>query len=194
MSIYINSDNQINRLYRLLPLYKSFVFHNVFFETNSSDLQLNIIINGLNIKNKRKRINYIYDEACKLIDDSVCGKNICGFKNGKCYLQIQRRDGKCNGCCRLCIYQTDNGCSTKNLACKLFNCSFVKSRYETIGFDELKLLKLLSIRQRIIVKSDYFSSREEVLEDLYFGSLVVAIFKMTYRFLKRMNFSKHKIN
>ena len=31
----------------------------------------------------------------------------------------------------------------------------------------LKILKVLSIRQRFVVKSDYFSLREDVLKDLY---------------------------
>ena len=57
----------------------------------------------------------------------------------------------------MCKYQTNHGCSTNNLACKLFNCSEVIKRYEVITYKDLKLLKVLSLKNQFIVKSDYFS-------------------------------------
>lgn len=114
----------------------------------------------------KKRITYIYDNSCKLVDDNTKNINICGFKNGKCYVQQRLKSVKCNGCCRMCIYQTKRGCPTKNLVCKLFNCSEVASRYDVIKYEDLKLLKLLSLKNRIIIESDYFSKREDVLKDL----------------------------
>ena len=59
--------------------------------------------------------------------------NICGFINNKCFVQRKNNSNNCNGCCRLCIYQSSNGCTTNNLTCKLFNCSEVKKRLRYIN-------------------------------------------------------------
>ena len=143
-------------------------------------------INGLNIKNRYKRITYVYDTACSIIDSNTKGLNVCGFKNNKCYIQQKQNNGKCNGCCRLCKYQNSNGCPTKNLACKLFNCSEVKKRYKTIEYKDLAILKLLSLKNRLIVKSDYFSTREEVLKDLYAYTLTYSILRIFFRSIRNL--------
>ena len=81
------------------------------------------------------------------------------------------------------MYQTNKGCPTKNLSCKLFNCSEVTSRYNTIKYDDLKILKLLSLKNRIIIKSDYFSKREDVLKDLYAYTLSYSTLRILYRLI-----------
>lgn len=144
------------------------------------------MINGLNIKNRYKRITYVYDTACSIIDSNTKGLNVCGFKNNKCYIQQKQNNGKCNGCCRLCKYQNSNGCSTKNLACKLFNCSEVKKRYKTVEYKDLDILKLLSLKNRLIVKSDYFATREEVLKDLYAHTLTYSILRILFRSIRNL--------
>jgi hypothetical protein len=45
------------------------------------------------------------------------------------------------GCCRICIYKSSKGCPSKNLACKLFNCSEVYKRRTVISYKDLKTLK-----------------------------------------------------
>lgn len=169
---------------RFLFLYKSFLFRFVTFTTDSEELQDQIIVNALNIKNRKKRITYIYDSACKIIDDYNAFENICGFKNCQCYLN--RNTKYKYGCCRLCKYKSDTGCPTSNLACKLFNCSEVCSRRKVIKYEDLKILKVLSIRQRFVVKSDYFSLREDVLKDLYCYTLTFAIIRIILRLFKNI--------
>ena len=68
----------------------------------------------------------------------------------------------------MCIYQGKKRYMTKNLTRKLFTCSEVEKRYKIIKFDDLKILKFLSFRNRIILKHDYFSKREDVINDLYY--------------------------
>lgn len=179
MYLKLDNNKQIKKFYRLLSLYKSIIFKFVKFKTSNSDKNINLIIEALNIKNRKERITFVYDEACKLIDNQVNGKNICGFENCKCY--TQRNNSYKYGCFRMCRYKTNSGCSTKNLACKLFNCSEVKKRYKVIEYDDLKILKLLSIRQRFIVKSDYFTLRENVLKDLYSYSFIYSSIKIILR-------------
>ena len=164
--------------YIFIPIYKSALFKFCKFETKSKDKQDIIIINALNIKKRKKKITYIYDETCKYIDEFYGNKNICGFKNCKCYANLK------NGCCRKCLYKTDKGCSTKNLACKLFNCSEVYCRIKTIKFEDLRILKVLSFRQRLLVKSDYFSLRKDVLKDLYSYSITYSTIRIVIRLIK----------
>ena len=153
-------------------LYKSIFFKFINFTTD--DEELKPIVQGLNIKNRHKRITYVYDKSCEIIDTTNC-PNACSFKGNKCLVQQLLDNGKCNGCCRICHYQSSKGCTTKNLTCKLFNCSEVRKKYKLVTYDDLTILKLLSYRQRVILRHDYFSSREEVLYDLYSYSLIYSI-------------------
>lgn len=187
----VKNTKQLNNFYKLLPIYKSFIYRPVEFIVEDDKFKIQKIVYALNIKSRRKRISYVFDEACREIDELFKEKNICGFKNGKCYLQRKNHSPEFNGCCRKCRYQSCEGCITKNLACKLFFCSEVKKRHKVIEFDDIKILRCLSIRQRLIVKSDYFSKRDEVLKDLYFNSICIATIRMIWR-LKR-NLGKHKI-
>ena len=183
--IKINNKKDYNKFLQKLFLYKSIFYYNTLFkvDTKIDDKMLTYIIEALNIKNRKRRITYIYDNSCKMIDDST-PKNMCGFKNGKCYLQRSSKSKNCNGCCGKCLYQSKEGCPTKNLACKLFNCSEVKSRYNMIRAEDLKLLRLLSLKNQLIIKSDYFSTREDVLKDLYAYTLTYSTIRVVYRLIK----------
>ena len=184
--ITINNYNDYNKFLKKINIYKSILYYNTLFEVknNINEKNIDYITNALNMKNRKKRIEYVYDQSCKLIDRKNQGINICGFENGKCWVQRKIKNGKCNGCCRKCIYQTSNGCSTKNLSCKLFNCTEVRSRYNVIRYNDLKLLRLLSKKNQIIIKSDYFSKREDVLKDLYSYSLIYSTFRIVYRLIR----------
>ena len=187
-TIVIESKEDYTKFIKRIILYKSILYINTEFqvERNQINDKLQQMINGLNIKNRYKRITYVYDTACSIIDSNTKGLNVCGFKNNKCYIQQKQNNGKCNGCCRLCKYQNSNGCPTKNLACKLFNCSEVKKRYKTIEYKDLAILKLLSLKNRLIVKSDYFSTREEVLKDLYAYTLTYSILRIFFRSIRNL--------
>ena len=184
--ITINNYKDYNKFLKKINIYKSILYYNTLFEVknNINEKNIDYITNALNMKNRKKRIEYVYDQSCKLIDRKNQGINICGFENGKCWVQRKIKNGKCNGCCRKCIYQTSNGCSTKNLSCKLFNCTEVRSRYNVIIYNDLKLLRLLSKKNQIIIKSDYFSKREDVLKDLYSYSLIYSTFRIFYRLIR----------
>lgn len=187
-TIVIESKEDYTKFIKRIILYKSILYINTEFQVKGCQVndKLQQMINGLNIKNRYKRITYVYDTACSIIDSNTKGLNICGFKNNKCYIQQKQNNGKCNGCCRLCKYQNSNGCPTKNLACKLFNCSEVKKRYKTIEYKDLAILKLLSLKNRLIVKSDYFSTREEVLKDLYAYTLTYSILRIFFRSIRNL--------
>lgn len=185
MVVTINTQKEAKNLLNKLSMYKSIFYKKTFFKTTLADKELNYIIEGLNIKNRKKRIEYVYDKACEIIDNNNCNIDRCDFKNNQCILHRKLNNNKINGCCRMCTFQSNKGCTTKNLTCKLFNCSYVREKYKVIEFEDLKILKLLSFRQKYILKHDYFSSREEVLKDLYSISLTYSTLRMFSRIIYR---------
>ena len=185
-TITINNYNDYNKFLKKLFLYKTKFYYNTCFkvENNLKEKNIDYIIEALNIKNRQARITYIYDKSCSLIDEQNKNKNICGFKDGKCLVQQKLKTDKCNGCCRRCMYQSPNGCPTSNLACKLFYCTQIKEKYKVTTYKDLKLLSLLSLKNRLIIKSDYFAKREDVLKDLYTFSLIYVTMRLIYRLIK----------
>lgn len=177
--IDIRNDDDYEKFLRKIKYYK--FFFNTEFDITREYKDLKDICFALNIKNRKDRITFIYDNACDKIDrENPC--NACGFKEGKC---DAHRDKKyINGCCRMCRYQSDKGCTSKNLACKLFNCSTVKKRYEVLEYGDIHILKALSLKNRTIVKSDYFSKRDDVLKDLYTFTLTYATIRIVYRIIR----------
>ena len=188
----INDKAALDNFYRKLFFYKSFIFKKTTFTVETKYEQIKPIIKALNIKKRKDRITYIYDEACRQIDNHYKNKNICGFKNNKCYVQQKLNNGTINGCCRLCKYQSEKGCKTVNLTCKLFTCSEVEKRCKKITFDDLKILNLLSYRNKMILKSDYFSKRENVIKDLYYGSVILWAIRIIIRLINNFYTLKHK--
>lgn len=182
----INNQKDLNKFYNRLFLYRSFLYNFVTFKLEKDKYDINDLILALNIKNRRKRLEFIYDTACQEIDDYFANKNVCDFKNNQCRLQRKLKSDKINGCCRKCRFECGGPCPTKNLACKLFYCSEVKSRYKIIKIEDLKVIKVLFWRQKILIKSDYFSSREEVIRDLYLNSYIIGVIRIGYRFVKKL--------
>ena len=83
----INNQKDLNKFYNRLFLYRSFLYNFVTFKLERDKYDINDLILALNIKNRRKRLEFIYDTACQEIDDYFANKNVCDFKNNKCRLQ-----------------------------------------------------------------------------------------------------------
>lgn len=181
--ILIETDN-VNEIYKKYKKYKTFIYKNVEFIYNAKNKDIERIVKVLNIKSRRKRLEYIFEESCSDIDKFFKGENICGFECGQCMVQREHKLKDKNGCCKICRLQSDTGCTSKNLTCKLFFCDEVKNKYEVIRLNDLKLLKLLTRRQRIILRFDLFSTREEVIMDLYLGFITIAAFRELYMLIK----------
>jgi hypothetical protein len=184
--IVIKSKDDLEKFYKRFWLYRSFLYRNVTFVLKEDKYNISNFISALNIKNRRKRIEYIYDQACDEVDNYYVSKNMCGFKNNQCYVQRKLKNGKINGCCRMCIHQSKTGCKTKNLTCKLFFCSEVKKRYKVLGINDINIIKLLTKRQRYILSNCYFTSKKEVLNDLYIGSIMIVLFRYCYRIVRNI--------
>ena len=190
--VKVKDKTALDKFYQKLFFYKKIWFKKTNFILDSNFEELKPIVEALNIKNRKQRITYIYDTACQQIDDHYQNKNICGFKNNKCYVQQKLKNGTINGCCRCCMYQSPKGCTTKNLTCKIFTCSEVEKRCQVIKFNDLKILNLLSYRNKMILKSDYFSKRKDVINDLYYGSFLLWTIRIVIRMISTFYTLKRK--
>ena len=92
--ITINNYNDYNKFLKRINIYKSILYYNTLFEVknNINERNIDYITNALNMKNRKKRIEYVYDQSCKLIDWKNKGINICGFENGKCWVQRKKME------------------------------------------------------------------------------------------------------
>ena len=92
--ITINNYKDYNKFLKRINIYKSILYYNTLFEVknNINERNIDYITNALNMKNRKKRIEYVYDQSCKLIDWKNKGINICGFENGKCWVQRKKME------------------------------------------------------------------------------------------------------
>lgn len=180
----IIETNDIKEMYRKYKKYKSIRYKKTEFVYKGKNEDIKEIINVLNQKTRMKRLVYIYDKSCDQIDKKFEGKNICGFECNKCMVQRKYNLSEQNGCCRICKFQSSNGCTTKNITCKLFFCDEVKKQNDIVELKDLNLVKLLTRRQRVILKFDLFSLREEVLMDLYIGFITIAAFRELWMLIR----------
>lgn len=161
------------KFYKKLFILKYIPF--IKYSTELDDEELKTIIEALNIKSRYKRIYYILDKAADYIDNYYSKCRLCDFKNNKCICHRNLNKEYINGCCRLCIYQEGKGCTTKNVACKLFMCTHAVIDKKRLELNDIKLTKLLNSYQRFILKSDYFSTLEQVTIDLYVGPIFLTL-------------------
>lgn len=164
--------NDKKKLSKSIWLYKYLFF--IKFETDNPELMP--FIHALNIKSRYRRIAYVYDKICDEIDDYYSSCKLCDFKKGQCVLHRTKKLNYLNGCCRFCLYQTDKGCSTRNAACKLFVCSYADiGKLRRLEAKNLNFIKFFNHYQRYVLINDYFSTREQVIFDLYVGPACLII-------------------
>ena len=168
-----NKEKFIKKLY----IYKHLRF--IKYETDIKDKELNRIISALNIRNNIKRLRYIIEETCDYIDNYYSNSNPCKFKNNKCICHRNLKKDYTNGCCRKCKYQSNKGCTTKNIACKLFYCSHADLKTKKLTSKDIKILKLLNPVERYIVSNDYFCNINKVIFELYFWPTLTLILMLT---------------
>lgn len=142
------------------------------------------------IENYEDKVVYLYDELMKYLDKQWAESNPCDFCNNICFAsrndKISKYRNEPNGCCnyafdyekriRLALglikYETckyldeGKGCKTANSACKIFACRTIRHQKNFyINPKELILLQVFfNNKQRFILTSNYFISREMILE------------------------------
>lgn len=185
VSITIQTVKDLEKFQRKLFLYRSFLCRFIKFKDKDSLLPIHSFITALNIKNKKKRITYLYDSLCHTLDLYYKDKNYCKFHNNRCVIQEKKKKFE-NGCCRRCKYLKNEGCSTQNFACKMFYCAGSHINEDLLKEKDLPLLKCFSLHQRFILRHDYFSSREDVINDLWWESIILNCFRIYPRFISNI--------
>ena len=168
------------------------------YEVDTNNKEILQIVKAISLKNRLKRIEYIIDTGCSIIDEYYKNLPMCKFKNNRCECHRKKNLNHINGCCRYCKYQSTKGCTTKNVACKLFNCSYVDyDNKNKLEFNDINLFKCLSLRQRYILNNSYFITKEDIVKYLYYGpifSLIIFLIRFnidTINIIKLKYFSKN---
>ena len=122
-------------------------------------------------------------EGQKNLLNNYYSEDLCMFKDGKCIVQRENNSNSFNGCCMRCPIVTEKGCPSDNITCKLVYCKKALGNMKLLKFKDIKILKCFSISQRLIILSGAFSTREEVIKDLYYG-LLYSVFRNFYKKIK----------
>ena len=161
---------------KLIFLYRILRLTGFKFYTNNKEYKE--IVKALNIKDKRKRLEYIYDEAIRYVN-KYYSDDLCKFENDQCIAQRKNGGNEINGCCKKCHLVTDNGCPSVNLPCKLIYCKTAIGNMNLLKLNDIPIIKCLTLGQRMVLSSSFFNTKEDILKDLNNG-----IIYSTFRSLK----------
>ena len=157
---------------KLLFLYRTIFFRFVKFSTDNDKIKK--IVNALNIKKRKERIIYIYDEAINVLN-KYYSQDLCQFIDGKCIVQRNNNSIYVNGCCKKCPLVTDKGCPSSNITCKLIYCKTAAKNIKLLKLSDIDILKCLSLKQRIIILASTLLTREEVINNIYYGLIYTVV-------------------
>lgn len=163
--LVIKNEKDFKKFCYLIWFYKhlktKFTLDNTY---NIHQDELKKIIELLNIKDKQKRLDLIYDYICGLIDKEYILTNFCEFKNDQCLCQRIKHNPRINGCCQDCENLKNGNCSIKAITCKLYFCPFIKKRKKAFRYQDNLITKyFLNFKQKLIFKYTPFTDKKEML-------------------------------
>ena len=130
------------------------------------------IMHAINIKDKYKRYDYIYDTVCNYLDERI-KTNYCEFKDDVCLKYRIKNPNHKNGCCECkgrgkCKYLIDSVCTMKScMACKLFTCHTLKKKGISQNINDFALTKyFFNNKEKDILQFSYWTPKEIVMEKL----------------------------
>ena len=138
------------------------------------------------INNINDRYLYLYDNIFNSLDALWKKYNPCKFCNDVCIASKNHKAAhKENGCCysfdysknmfkfidnvKVCKYLgKDKRCTTENISCKFFVCNYLKKNniFNINMKDYLLVQAFFNNKQKLILKYNFFRSKEEILEKL----------------------------
>lgn len=142
---------------------------------------------AMQIIDDKEKYTFIYDKIFNSLDLLWKKYNPCKFCNNVCISSKNRKKShsKENGCCysfnysknplkfidnvNVCKYLGDNKeCKTQNLSCKFFVCNYLKKNklFNIDMKDYLLLESFFNNKQKLILKYNYFKSKEEIINKL----------------------------
>lgn len=173
ISIIINNDNY-NKYLKRIKYYKhskkDFKFN--YSKDFKYKEEFEKILKALNIKNKKERYSYIYDEVCDYLDNLFIKENMCEFHNDKCIANREKKFEKTCGCCvnnkgEFCKYFEKDHCTIKCSGCKFFVCPTLKKKKGPIKIKDIPLAYyFFNKRQVIVLRYTLFTPKEEIVNKL----------------------------
>jgi len=155
--------------------------------SNYNDAILNAL-KAIEISDLKEKYTFIYDSVFKQLDDIWSKKNYCNFCNNKCIAtRMHKNIDQLDGCCysfrmNTNLFSTnfiknkqkckflgdDKRCTTQNISCKLFTCDYLKKTesFDIKLNDFLLVMAFFNSKQRLILKYNYFNSKEEIIDKL----------------------------
>ena len=153
--------------------------------SNCND-DLLIAIKATFISDTKDRYLYLYDNIFKSLDTLWKKSNPCKFCNDVCIASKNHKAAhKENGCCysfdysksifkfiddvKVCKYLgEDKRCATENISCKFFVCNYLRKNnlFNIHMKDYLLVQAFFNNKQKLILKYNFFKSKEEILEKL----------------------------
>ena len=185
------TDNNINKYIKATKklvkqcdknnLELEFIYNNKKLTNKDKNDKLSDIIDimtAINIKDKYKRYEFIYDTVCHYLDEKI-NTNYCQFKDDMCIRDRNKNNNHKNGCCECigrgkCKYLIDSKCTLGNcMACKLFTCHTLKKLGIKENINDYVLTKyFFTTKQKDILRFSYWTPREVVLDRLMTNTYV----------------------
>ncbi len=180
-----NVDKVINNTKKIIKKCDKDNYNLVYnYDANLDKSKINdleMIKTAINIKDKEKRYNYIYDTVCGILDKRINEENYCEFKDDVCIRFRKENPNHKNGCCEWkgrgkCKYLINSECTMKTcMACKLFTCPFL---YKEKGIkqrpNDFVLIKYFFNRnQKYILECSYWTPKEIVMKRLLNNSMKI---------------------
>ncbi len=148
---------------------------------NQYEYDVCVALRAIEMNDINQRYEYLYDEICYYLDHVCKEKNLCDFKNNKCF--AKQNSEVTMGCCHHfsnkkwgilyqkklipCEYLSENGCTTKSIGCKMFMCDEVhKKGFKFTVFNVLLIRYFFNFIQKIIIKTSVFEGKEDIMKQL----------------------------
>ena len=176
-----------------LTHYKNYKLKYIILNYNEDIL---IALKALYISDIKERYIFLYDAIFHSLDVLWKKNNPCHFCNNICIASKNHKTSHLqNGCCysfeyskspfkfienvSICKYLSpDKQCTTQNLSCKFFVCKYLrKSHIFNINPNSFLLFNcFFDNKQKLILKYNFFKSKEEIIEKLLIKDTTPFIF------------------
>ena len=174
-TIQINSEEEYQAFLKRIPLYRSVLCRFTTFAISGTvhPEELKDFETALNLKNRKKRITFLHDRICDIIDQYNAANGIVCHYNSDGICEDPKHQTRKNGCCCHCYLQTSTGCPSRNLSCKFYFCDHMCKKFRPLTMKDIELLRMFTPSERQIIKENVFVKRETSIGLLCLGSYLL---------------------
>ncbi len=174
-SITINSEEEYQAFLKQLPKYRGLRGRFTTFAITGTvhKEELKDFETALNLKNRRKRMTFLFDRACDIIDRYNEENGITCSYNSEGICEDPKHQTRKNGCCCHCYLQSSTGCPSRNLSCKFYFCDHICKKFRPLTMEDIDLLKMFNWSEREIIKNNVFVTRRTYINLLCLGSYLL---------------------